>query len=303
MINRIKLNNLKFKRGSAFRNKKKWIIGLLGLLGITLIWQGFRFVNFGSSVADLPDYAATMKRADWNEYTKIGQAMGEIMKGWDHPQNPLLKEQTSQFELKITEESLETQTSQIKQLFAEEEAFRKADLDKTLGLYRNKLNQEMEREIDLRTFRLKTDYQKEITNREFNIKNSIAKYNEELKSEYQVTLANLQLQLLLVDLSNRVKEPTLEKQKIQGQIDKIHQEMYDKISMRQQELTEELAQYKKQRMMTLDSEIKGIRTQSAQSVESALSKYRNLLEADFYQWRQQRQQDIQMVINLRQSRL
>jgi hypothetical protein len=260
-------------------------------------------MNSKPSVIDLPDYAANMKRADWNEYTKVGQAMGELVNGWAHPQSLLSKEQISKFEQKISEESLGIQTSQIKLLFAEEEAFRKTDLDKTLELYQSKLNQEMERELDLETVRLKIDYQKEVTNRESNIKNAIAKYNGELIAEYQVTLANLQLQLLLVDLSNRVKEPTLEKQKIQDQIDKIHQEMYDKVSIRQRQLSEELVQYKRQRQMTLDSEINGIRTQLAQKAESALNKYRNLLEADFYQWRQQRQQDIQMVINLRQSRL
>lgn len=303
MRNRIKPNQLKFKQRSVFHYRKKWLIGLLGMLGIILIWQGYRFLNLKPSVNDLPDYAANMKRADWNEYTKIGQTMSELTKGWAYSKSALSDKQIRTFEQKISEESLGAQTAQIKQLFDEEEAFRKAGLDKTLELYRNKLHLEMERELNDEIVRLKSHYQKELTKQEFNNKKAIDQYNEELVAKHQITLANLQLQLLLVDLSNHVKEPALEKQKIQRQIDKIHQEMYDKLSIRQQQLSEKLAQAKKQNQMLLDAEIAGIRNQLAKTAENALNNYCKLLEADFHQWRQQRQQDIQMVINLRESRL
>lgn len=280
------------------------MIGLLGLFGVTLIWQGYRLMTLEPSVTDLPDYAANLERADWNEYAKISGAMSELTGGWVYPKSSSQKkEKISIFQQKIAEESLSAQTNQIKLLFTEEEAFRKAELENALELYRNKLHLEMERELQEQTIRIKTNFEKEVTVRELAIKNTVTQYNEEMAAKYQVTLANLQLQLLLIDLSNRIKEPALEKQRIQGQIDKVHQEMYDKISIRQQQLSEELAQYKKQRQISLDSEIAGIRNKLANTAESAFNKYRERLEADFYQWQQQRQQDIEMVIDLRESRL
>jgi hypothetical protein len=303
MRNRIKPNKRKFRLGKDSRFRKIWTIGLSGLFGLTLFWGGYHLLNLKPSATDLPDYAVNLKRADWNEYTQIGQAVSKLTKGWIYSPNSLSDKQLITFDQKISKESLSVQTTQIKLLFTEEEAFRKADLDKALESYRSKLNLEMERELEEQTNRLKKNFQKEVTNQELALKNAIAKYNDELAAQYQVTLANLQLQLLLVDLSSRIKEPELEKQRIQEQIDSIHQEMYDKISIRQQQLGEELVQYKKQRQMLLDSEIASIRKQLINTTESALNQYRKSLEADFYQWRQQRQQDIQMVINLRQSQL
>jgi hypothetical protein len=285
------------------RPRKRWLIIMLGLLGIVVSWQSCRWMNSRTSGIDLPDYAANLMQVDWNGYTQIGREVSELTKQWLPAKSMVAGAEFGWFEQKISEESLSAQTTQIKQFFTEEESFRKADLEKDLDMYRNQLNLEMVQELDVETIRLKTRYQREFNRRERDIKDAITKYNDELLAGYQVTLANLQLQLLLVDLSNRINDPAVEKRKIQDQIDKIHQEMNDKLTSRQRQLSEELAQYKKQHQTALDLEIAGIRDRLAKSAESAISKYRNLLETDFNQWRQQRQQDIQMVINLRQSRL
>lgn len=299
----IKPNNLQLKKRNIFQRKRQWLTLALSLLGITLFWHGYRQLNLEPSTADLPDYATRMKRADWSEYTNIGRALSELTKGWTFPNPSFSDELIRDFEQRISKESIEAQTGRIKMLFAEEEAFRKADLEKSLEAYRYKLNQETARELDIKLNHLQTKYQKEISNFEQNYKKIISEYNEELDAKYQVTLANLQLQLLLIDLSTRIKDPQLEKQKIQDRIDKIHQEMNDKLTIRQRQLHEELDQYKKQSRLSLDAEIAIIRDQLTQAAEITFNKYRNLLEADFYEWREQRKQDIQMVINLRQSRL
>ena len=200
MRSRIKPSKLQLLKRSVFRGGKRWLILIFGLLGITLIWQSYGWINFKSAAIDLPNYATDMKRVDWNEYSKIGQAVSELTSRWKSPNSSFSNQPIRNFEQKISKESLEAQTGQIKHFFAEEEAFRKADLEKSLEKYRYKLDLEMARELDVETNRLRARYQKQALQRELNLKNAVSKYNDELDAEYQVILANLQLQLLIVDL-------------------------------------------------------------------------------------------------------
>ena len=284
--------------------------GLLGFLIVIVIVIVIRQLSFSKAparaVIDLPDFAAianararAKSRADWSGYSKISGEIAKLKQGWSLEERYFSKKPIAEFEQKISEESLLTQTSQIKQLFAEEETFRKTALAKSVALYRQKLQLEAERELEIKTAGLTNSFANEVGHQELDLKNVVEDYHAKLVNDYQVTLANLQLQLLLVDLSGDVKDPAGEKQKIQNQIEKIHQEMGDKVTVKQRQLAAGLEEFKQQRLLALNLEIAGLKVQLAATVEAELENYYKQLEADFNKWRQQRAREIQMVIDLR----
>jgi hypothetical protein len=286
-----------------FIHKRTRIIFWLGLLGLVVIWQVYGTIIIERSTADLPDYSRILdSNANWDQYQKLNLKVAALRNGWFQKNNTASEQRIAEFEQKISGESLTAQTAQIRLIFFEEKSFRENELNESIKLYQTKLYQELELEIAVKTASLKSIYDKEVNSKELEVRNALGKYNQDLAKEYQLTFTNLHLQLLLVDLSNSQKDPVVEKKRIQSQIDKIHREMYDKISIRQRQLFAEFDDFKKQRKTVLNLELGKLRNQLEASAAEELRKYRQALEQGFQNWIEQRKQETETAIDLRQNK-
>ncbi len=284
-----------------FIHKRYWIIFLLGILGIVVIRQVYNVILTGHNIADLPDYSRILdSNANWGQYQKLNLGIAAFKKGWSLSNDNVSEQRIAEFEQKMSEESLMTQSAQIRQIYLEEKGFRENEQNEAFKLYQTRLYQELELDIAVKTAGLKSRFDKEINTKELEVRNAFEKYNRDLEQEYRLTLANLQFQLLLVDLSGSQEEP-VEKKKIQSQIDQIHQEMHDKIEIQRRQLSSEYDDFKKKRQIVLNFELEKLRNQSGASTAEELAKYRQALEQGFQNWLGRRKLETEAAVKLRKK--
>ncbi len=279
----------------------KWVGSVFGLLGLIFALIIGGIIPIKPSNAHLPDYAAIVShRANWTQYQKITEGLDTLDKDWFRNHRNW-KPPNDQFEQQIARESLSSQTSQIKSMFVGEETFRRIGLEEALKLFNTQLHQDIEQRISIKSGVLRKKLDEDLGFKGREHEKAMADYNQELVNDYQVTLTNLQLQLLLTDLFNNTKDPVEEKKRIQNQINHIHQEMHEKISIRQQQLNAELEVYKKQRQKETESELEMLRGQWEAYAVEELRKYGQTLEEGFQNWLEQRQRETQSAIDQRMN--
>lgn len=285
-----------------FLKLKKRLIVTFGLIILVLVWLTCRIIYTEHSTKDFPDYA-TIKQSNssWSKYSKLSQVVTDLGAGWLNKDTNSFGEPVAKFGQKITGTSLAIQIDQIHAMFQEEKSFHENELSQSQKLYREKFQQEMAQEFAVKATAFKNLFDKDIKARELETQDSVTKFKSTILNEYQVELANLQLQLLLVDLSKNQKDPVLETQRIQSRIDFIHRDMQNKISMKQRQLLLELQEYQNQRQAVLNSELIKLRSELETIYVQQFNEYEIISKISFDNWLQQRRHQIQRAIDIRNS--
>lgn len=238
---------------------------------------------------------------DWTKYQELQKEILKLDEKWKQ-NSGLPKSNNNDSENGIaSNEAVGRQINGIEQMFKDEIAQKLDNLNQNLRDYsenlRNQMNSQLNEKVNLLNGQLKNEIQNKLSQMEKQLKD----YRSLVNSEYQIRLANLQLQLATADLSSNKDDALSEKNKIQSEITGIRNEIDQKTTLEEQRLQKEAENYREIRNKEILLEIDQLKAELEKQYQTALAVYRQRLEADFNKWRTYRETNLKSAIELRKE--
>lgn len=284
-------------------NWKLIVIGLVlvGLAGIIVYFKQSLFAKNQLTLAQVNLPTLVKEHPDWRKYLQLNTELKKLCQKWG------VKNQSSAKKGEHVSASglfpeLQSQEGAIEEIYKEESQLKLENLNKSIQEYTQtktrQVNQALNEEFRRINFRLNNDIQIKTQTNEAEFK----AYCNELQNEYQLTLANLQLSLSLLDISPNSDQNKAEKEKLQTEIKQIQTEIALKKTVKKKTLDEKLKQWIEKRKEEAKQEFERFKTNQEQKLEAEILAYRKKLEKDFSDWQQRHKDELDSTKKLREAK-
>ena len=283
------------------------MIGMLGITGVLILINDYAENRVQTKTAT-QDFSSFEKVSStplsWKSYLEIGKNFEKLeqnlapqdskpdVAATGHPVND-----SDNLDL----EAIDNQTGQIEGILKEEKDFKLLMLNNNVRAYESKLSEDKERRLKEKSSVLNHAADVLVKNKEKEIAAFYESYDRELRAKYQDVLCNLQLQLSVVDLMDVQKDQDHKKQQLQTEINRIHQEISEKLKSRRQELNKELIVFKTARLNENESELNKFKVELETNFEFELSRYKEKQREEFDVWHLNREKEVAAALKLRQE--
>ena len=247
----------------------------------------------------LPDYSKIDRnQPDWNGYSQFDRLYTGFH--WTLPYFDSTASSEWKFPVFETSE-FDRQIVEIDRIFGEEESFRTADLNRSVRNYRFRLTQKLTARLNEHSAALNAAYNRDIQAKAGEFKQELLKYQQELGSEYQTSLVNMNLRLSVSDLTNNnTPADALEaKKQLEAELDRIHRVIAAKIATHEAELQAELNAFKVKRRSEITAMLNAEKSAGEAEILGQVEQYRSGLETSLANWSAKRREAIERAIALR----
>lgn len=282
-----------------------WIIiaisGLLTLIGVLLIC-GARdpsdyFSQFKVERVDLAKLNAVIP--DWSSYRQLSADLGRLEQNWVvAPAGD-----SSSFDSSSSSGPLERQIDGISGIYSKEINLKLNNLNRSLEEYSRSRQNQTRLAVQQKVAGLKEGLDKELQERARADAAQLSRFGFKVQSAHQLDLANLYLQLSLSKLSVNQSKDLETQAQIKTAIAKINQTIERKIQEERNRLEVELDRFTAKRQQEVLAEIKAYQLQLHEELVADIKQFREQSEAEFTQWRRQRERERERAIKSRKAEL
>lgn len=238
---------------------------------------------------------------DWSKYQELQAEVDKLRQKWATSNKNTAVD--SDFEDKGEQAVIMGQIAEIDRMRQAEINLKAATLKKALNEYAADRQGQIKIGVNERFNLLNDEFNKEMQQKAAAAKIRIENLRRQLESEYQLTLANLQFQLALDALSTDQGEAEAEKNKVQGEIDRIKLEMERKTAAAEETEQNSLNSFAEEQKKAIAQEVENYKLNLEKEMRRDLAAYQRKLEEEFKDWNSKRNQDYQKAVELRKKNL
>jgi hypothetical protein len=282
----------------------KWLIGLgivIGL-GCGLFYLKKAAVPTKTIVLARVDLQAALKKhPNWERYLELQDQIEKLHRKWNN-KNPVAKDNSGNSgSANITE--LSKQVNEIEQIFMDESRLKLDNLNNTIREYVRNRTEQLNVILQERFNSINNQLNKELQSLSKDNESKLQAYLNELQSDNQVMLSNLQLQLSLLDISGDPEKVKTEKVRIQNQIAGLTKEIEQKRAAREEQLRNDFKIYVEDRKKAAAKEFEQFKAEKENQVKADILVYRQKMEAEYLNWKANREQKVDSAKKVRQDKL
>jgi hypothetical protein len=283
--------------------KKKRLIILLCLSLMAVIFGGYTFLSRQDGAVRKTALAAfdldalLREHPNWGRYQELLHDLERISNNWEiEPSRPDLSASSSQFKLA----PVDRQMIELQNNYRLEETYKWGSVQKALQDYQKRKLQDLEER-----FKIKFEALKKVLNIDLEAKHkeqqeALDAHRKKLDEEQYSTLANLQLRLATLGVS-RSSTDEEERARIQKEINRIKDEIEEKMEMRAGQYEQEFGIYQRLRSQQLNVQLKELEVKADLEIKADLRRYQEKLSAEFQAWRVRRQQEMNKSLEKRRQ--
>lgn len=286
--------------------QKKWRFSLIFVIAnITILliaFVGFSFSHHTDRLtkADTGNDLLSLQKPDWHSYIELENVFIEMRRNWSD--FGIKKKVDNGLELnEFVQTEFDRQIIKIKDIFSAEEDLKLAGLDQAFLEYAKKRRQTLDDFFQKRSININETLERELRQKEIETDQQILRYQYELEAEQRLSLVNLQLQLVIADLSTDRKGVSDGKETIQAKITAIKQAITQKVVLKKELLSKQLLAYEKQRRNKAGTELANLKISLETEFENDLTAYQAKLALNFNDWRQNQAPKFAKAIEIRRK--
>ncbi|TCL62210.1 hypothetical protein EDC14_102761 [Hydrogenispora ethanolica] len=287
----------------------RWKLVVL-ILAIFLSVFGFIFLKISTGKKSTHFTSADYDRAkihpqarSWSKYREIGKEFAHFI---DFPANSNTNEANEKVpqivddgEISINK-AIELQISEVRRMFSTENLIKRADFEKEISEFEEKLKHEIDIKFQDTLQRLTDSLNLDIQQKKSLFAKNLAEYRRGLLGEQQVNLSSLQLKLYIIDLSNDLAEKNRLRDQTLLLISQIRQDMEIKYVAEEQKLRAQLDRDLKQLRKQFDDNLNTFKDEQEQYYREQVNALKKRLEDEYLEWYVQREGEVQKAIKLRE---
>jgi hypothetical protein len=283
----------------------RMLIGILVLLGLSCGAFYLRKAVIAPTktvvLARVDLQAAFKNHPNWDRYLELQTQIDKLRRKWNSKNAAAQDAATDSGSNNIKE--LNKQVNEIEQIYIDESRLKLDNLNNTIKEYVQNRTAQLTAILKERFNNINNQLTKELQNQAQDNETKLQAYLNQLQNDNQVALANLQLQLSLLDISGDSVRTKIEKTKIQKEIDSIKQAIEQKKVDREAALQAEFQVYADNKKKEASAEFGQFKAEKEGQVQADILAYRQKLEHNYLNWKTVREQKLDSARKLRQDKL
>ena len=235
---------------------------------------------------------------DWNGYLKLEDSLKRFNQIWTEKKPNYPKKLA---EKDYIRENFEGQIREIQKISSDEEKLKLTELNNNFAAYSQKMKRQFELEFEKRAASINQSLEADLKQKKLAKEEQIYDIRQELEGEHHYNLVNLQLQLTLLDLSTSKEGVQSQKDSLLMDIARIKRDIDIKVSAEKKNLLDQFIKYEKQQRKEVKDQLEELKNELERKRMANLAEYRNKLEINYHKWQENKKQNFERAILIRQK--